>query len=351
MYSGKFVKYPLEFIRPSGTSRGVLTTKTCYILKIWDTENPSVFGLGEVSIIEGLSIDNPQKLEEKLLWLTQNLHLSKEEIYILLLDFPAIRMAYEMAILDLSNGGERIFFKSHFAKGFQKLNINGLIWMGDKSYMLQQIEEKIAQGFKCLKLKIGAINFKDEVEIIRSVRERYCEETLEIRVDANGAFSVDEALPKLEILSQLDLHSIEQPIRQGQWQEMALLCEKTPLDIALDEELIGIHAPEEKQRLLETIQPQYIILKPSLLGGFQASMEWIQESGTLSIPWWITSALESNLGLAAIAQFVSQFYNPLPQGLGTGQLYQSNLDCPLVLNGQELTYDTSKNWNLDALKW
>ena len=351
MYTGKFVKYPLEFIRPSGTSRGVLTTKTCYILKVWDFEKPEIFGLGEVSIIEGLSIDDPQKLEDKLTWLTQNLHLDKEEIYSSLIDFPAIRMAYEMAFLDLQNGGQRIFFKSHFTLGLKNIDINGLIWMGDTSYMLQQIEEKLVQGFQCLKLKIGALHFDDEVEIIRSVRERYCEETLEIRVDANGAFSVDEALSKLEILSQLDIHSIEQPIRQGQWQEMALLCEKTPLDIALDEELIGIHAQEEKQRLLETIQPQYIILKPSLLGGFQTSMEWIQASGTLSIPWWITSALESNLGLAAIAQFVSQFYNPLPQGLGTGQLYQTNLDCPLVLNGQELVYDPSKNWNLDTLKW
>ena len=268
-----------------------------------------------------------------------------------LLDFPAIRMGLEMSFLDLKSGGNRNYFNSHFTKGIQPIHINGLIWMGDTSFMLEQIKGKLADGFKCLKLKIGASSFEEELKVIQNIRKEYDEHDLEIRVDANGAFSSADALDKLNRLEELEIHSIEQPIKQGQWQEMAKLCEETELPIALDEELIGTYDPARMTEMLETINPQFIILKPSLLGGFNATYQWIQAAGEMSIPWWITSALESNVGLAAIAQFTGQFYNPLPQGLGTGQLYTSNINCPLQLDGQILSYNQDKNWDLSSVEW
>ncbi len=351
MLQASFTKYPLTFKRPSGTSRGILTEKTCYFLKVNDSENTTVYGIGEVSIIEGLSMDDASQLEGKLNWLCQHINESPKDLNQALLDFPAIRMGLEMALLDLKSGGKRIYFNSHFTKGIQAININGLIWMGDTSFMLSQIKEKLANGFKCLKLKIGALNFEEEIQVIQNIRKEYDEHDLEIRVDANGAFSPEQALRNLDRLAKLDLHSIEQPIKQGQWQEMAKLCETTELPIALDEELIGTYDPKSMTEMLETINPQFIILKPSLLGGFNATYQWIQAAGEMSIPWWITSALESNVGLAAIAQFTGQFYNPLPQGLGTGQLYTSNIDCPLQLDGQVLSYRQDKDWNMSSIKW
>jgi len=351
MLQANFTKYPLTFKRPSGTSRGVLTEKTCYFIKVHDSDNPEVFGLGEISIIEGLSVDNPSQLEENLKWVCQNINEEITTLFAQLMDFPAIRMGVEMALLDLKSGGKRVYFNSHFTRGIQPININGLIWMGDTSFMLNQIKEKLAQGFKCLKLKIGALNFEEEYKVIQAIREEYDEHELEIRVDANGAFSAEDALSKLDRLSELDLHSIEQPIKQGQWQEMAQLCEETELPIALDEELIGTYDPNRMTEMLETINPDYIILKPSLLGGFRAAHQWIEAAGEMSIPWWATSALESNVGLAAIAQFTGQYYNPLPQGLGTGQLYTSNVDSPLQLDGQVLSYKTETLWDLSSIKW
>jgi o-succinylbenzoate synthase len=351
MLQASFTKYPLSFKRPSGTSRGVLTEKTCYFIKVFQKDSPEVFGLGEISIIEGLSKDNPDHLEERMNWVCQNINESVDTLNHALLDFPAIRMGVEMAFLDLKSGGKRVYFNSHFTRGMQPININGLIWMGDTSFMLEQIKGKITDGFSCLKLKIGANNFEDEIEVIQNIRKEYDEHNLEIRVDANGAFSPSEALEKLNRLEALQLHSIEQPIKQGQWEEMAKLCEATELPIALDEELIGTYDPESMTRMLEKLSPAYIILKPSLLGGFNATYQWIQAAGEMSIPWWITSALESNVGLAAIAQFTGQFYNPLPQGLGTGQLYNANVDCPLQLEGQMLSYHQDHNWDLASIKW
>lgn len=346
MLKASFVKYPLEFKRPSGTSRGTLTTKDSWLLKVWSVDNPSVFGLGEASIIERLSIDNPNQMEAMLQWTVNHINSPYDSILAHLRAFPSIQMAVEMAFLDLKNGGNRIWFNSPFIKQQIPIKINGLIWMGSEEFMLEQIEDKLSQGFNCLKLKIGAINFDQELAILQSIRSRYNEHDLEIRVDANGAFSVEGVREKLDQLAAMDIHSIEQPIKQNQISAMADLCRNTPLSIALDEELIGIREPEEKRVLLETVNPQYIILKPSLLGGFIATLEWIQIAGEMSIPWWITSALESNIGLAAIAQFTSQFYNPLPQGLGTGQLYTNNIDCPLALKGEMLHYDPTKSWEL-----
>lgn len=349
MLKAGFVKYPLEFKRPSGTSRGTLTTKDSWILKVWSDENPDVFGLGEASIIERLSIDNPHQMEEMLQWTVNHINSPFDAIMANLKAFPSIQMAVEMAFLDLRNGGTRSWFRSPLTKQNIPIKINGLIWMGDEAFLLEQIEKKINLGFSCIKMKIGSINFDREIAILKSIRERYNEHDLEIRVDANGAFPFDEALNKLRQLADLDIHSIEQPIRQNQINEMAELCAKTPIPIALDEELIGIRFAEEKVKLLELINPQYIILKPSLLGGFSATHEWIQIAGEMSIPWWITSALESNIGLTAISQFTSQFYNPLPQGLGTGQLYTNNINCPLTLKGEMLYYDSTKSWQLPNL--
>lgn len=346
MLKASFVKYPLEFKIPSGTSRGILKTKDSWLLKVFDESNADVFGLGEASIIEKLSIDDPSQMDEKLQWVCDNINGPYDEILFNLADFPSIQMAVEMAFLDLKNGGTRNWFRSPIIRHNTPIKINGLIWMGEEAFMLEQIKQKIDLGFSCLKMKIGAINFGTEIEILKSIRAEYNEHQLELRVDANGAFSPEEAPEILQQLADLDIHSIEQPIRQGQIIKMAELCTDPPIPIALDEELIGLRSMKEKRELLEAINPQYIILKPSLLGGFNATHEWIQVAGEMSIPWWITSALESNVGLAAIAQFTSQFYNPLPQGLGTGQLYTNNILSPLSLKGELLCIDPSNVWQL-----
>ena len=221
--------------------------------------------------------------------------------------------------------------------------------MGDREFMVSQVKEKIEAGFKCIKLKIGALDFEQDLEIIKSIRKEYSAKDIEIRVDANGAFSLDDALEKLLRLSELDLHSIEQPIKQGQVDEMAALCMFTPLDIALDEELIGINSEQKKEALLETIQPQYIILKPSLLGGFKACEEWISAAKENDIKYWVTSALEANIGLNAISQWTSSLNNPLPQGLGTGGLYSNNIDSPLTVKNGEIYYDRKQNWDLKSI--
>ncbi|WP_317170122.1 o-succinylbenzoate synthase [Rhodocytophaga rosea] len=260
---------------------------------------------------------------------------------------PAIQFGVETALLDLRNGGKRIIFKNDFSAGKTGIPINGLIWMGKPEFMRQQIDEKLMQGYTCLKLKIGALDFDKECELLGYIRKQYPAEQITLRVDANGAFSTGDALEKLKILAQYDLHSIEQPIRQGQWSEMASLCRHTPLLIALDEELIGVI--DKKQELLQTIHPQFIILKPSLLGGFHHSLEWIKLAEKMNIGWWITSALESNIGLNAISQFTASLNNPLPQGLGTGQLYSNNITSPLEISKGYLHYNLARSWS-DILK-
>ncbi len=331
--------YTLKFKQPSGTSRGVLREKKIWITTIWDSENPSTKGKGECNPLVGLSIDDVPEYEEKLKHVCDNFYNYQEDMYRKLIHFPSIYFGIEMALLDLERGGNQVYFNTPLIKFKQPIKINGLIWMGEESFMLDQIEQKLANGFTCLKMKIGAIDFEKEKSILASIRKRFSAEDLELRVDANGGFLADEALQKLNELDQFDIHSIEQPIQQKQIQQMQRLCVESPIPIALDEELIGVKSIEEKRELLETILPQYIILKPSLIGGFKGSMEWIQLAGELSIPWWITSALESNIGLNAIAQFTSTLYNPLPQGLGTGGLYTNNFKSPLNLQGELLYYE------------
>ena len=338
--------YNLIFKRPSGTSRGILTSKEIWLLKIWNEESPEVFGLGECALFRGLSAEDRPGYEDVLQSLTPNLP-PLPELFERLRDFPSILFGLETALADLKNGGKRIIYPSAFSEGESSIRINGLIWMGAKAEMQRQIQEKIEQGFSCIKLKIGAIDFDAELDLLKSIRQEFDAKTIELRVDANGAFSPADALRKLEALAKLNIHSIEQPIKAGQWQEMAYLCANTPLPIALDEELIGINDFAQKGLLLETIRPQYIILKPSLHGGFAGSEEWIKLANEQHIDWWATSALESNIGLNAIAQWCATQKNEMPQGLGTGQLYTNNFESPLSLNGENLFYDQQKVWKLN----
>ncbi|MDX2359830.1 MAG: o-succinylbenzoate synthase [Crocinitomicaceae bacterium] len=329
--SASFFKKIFHFKRPSGTSRGVLTEKHAWFIEIWDPQNPSIKGLGECSIIPGLSPDftDFESYEKKLTTVCQNLNDDTG-------DWPSIKFGMETALLDLMNGGTGVIFDNDFTNGKIRLPINGLIWMGEESFMREQIEEKLAQGFTTIKMKIGAINFETEFALLTSIRKKYTEEQITLRVDANGAFSPEDAADKLQRLTSLNIHSIEQPIKAGQWKEMKSLCSTTQLPIALDEELIGINDLDDKIDLLDTIQPQYIILKPSLHGGISGSKEWIQLAEERNIPWWITSALESNIGLNAICQFTAEYAINLPQGLGTGSLYTDNIPSDLVVEAGEI---------------
>ena len=327
-----FQKYTLQFKRPAGTSRGVLTEKPTWLLTI---EHNGRRGIGECSPLPGLSIDDISDYERsKLLWTCAHISLGKKALWEQLKSFPSIQFGVEQAFLSLEAEQEGVLFPSPFTEGQVPIPINGLIWMGDKHYMQQQIREKLSQGFHCIKMKIGAIDFETEYALLKGIRQQYTPSDIELRVDANGAFSPLEALEKLKRLSDLEIHSIEQPIRAGQYEQMARLCEASPLPIALDEELIGVACPERKKEILQWIRPAYIILKPSLIGGYRGSEEWIDLAEKQGIGWWVTSALEGNVGLSAIAQWTYTLKNPLPQGLGTGGLYTNNFTSSLeVKNG------------------
>ncbi|MGX7666115.1 o-succinylbenzoate synthase [Flavobacterium pedocola] len=337
-----YKKYILNFKRPSGTSRGILTEKETWFIVL---EKDGKKGIGECGILRTLSIDDRPDYEEKLKWVCKNIHLGKDKLWESLLEFPSIQFGVEQAFLSLESENPFLLFPSEFTSGAKSIPINGLVWMGDEAFMKAQIEEKIATGFNCIKLKIGAIDFQKELDLLQFIRNHFDEKTIEIRVDANGAFDLNEALGKLDQLSGFKLHSIEQPIQKNNTDMMSVLCENTPLPIALDEEMIGIFQHEEKEALLQKIKPQYIILKPSLVGGFRGTLEWIALAEKYKIGWWITSALESNIGLNAIAQFTFTLKNPMPQGLGTGALYTNNFDCPLEVRNGQLWYEKEKRWN------
>jgi len=351
-------KYTLLFKHPSGTSRGVLTSKDSWFLFLYNDFEPEIIGIGECGLLKGLSMDDRPDYEEKIIEVCNNIQNHEEYLDTGLRDFPSIRFGLETALMDLGlgvnkvntvNRGKRMLFPSEFTLGKDSIEINGLVWMGEIDFMKQQIKEKIESGFNCIKLKIGAIDFDKELELIRNIRKEFSVTDIEIRVDANGAFTPDEALEKLDKLSAYDLHSIEQPIKQGQWEKMTKLCERTPLPIVLDEELIGINEISRKTMLIESIRPQYIILKPSLVGGFKTSEEWIQLAEQNNIGWWVTSALESNIGLNVIAQWTYTLGSKLLQGLGTGQLYKNNFESPLQITKGKLYFDPSKNWDLNNL--
>ncbi|WP_374461574.1 o-succinylbenzoate synthase [Chryseobacterium taeanense] len=329
----EYFRHLLQFKRPGGTSRGVLNEKETFILEISENGNK---GTGECAVFRGLSFDDRPDYEQKLRWLCENIQQNYEFLKEELKEFPSIWFGYEQAILNLKHS-KNLYFPSEFTEGKTPIIINGLIWMGDINFMEEQIQDKLEKGFHCIKLKIG-VNWKSEYEILQKLRQKFSKEILELRVDANGGFAKDEAKIVFQQLAELQIHSIEQPIKAGNWNDMAELCAETPTPIALDEELIGIIEINEKIKLLDTIKPHYIILKPSLVGGFSGSDEWISLAEERNIGWWITSALESNIGLNAIAQYTFTKKNPMPQGLGTGSLFVNNFESDLDLKGDLLYF-------------
>ena len=332
-------KRHFQFKRPSGTSRGILTEKTSWFIVL---EEASQTGIGECSLLPGLSPDDRPEFESTLKLVAHV--LSKRESLPDLTTWPAIAMGVETALRSLKCSDTYTLFPSDFTSGITTLPINGLVWMGDFDFMKTQIDSLLEAGYDCIKLKIGALNFQQELELLQYIRNRYDAKTIQIRVDANGAFTSQQALNKLNQLSAFELHSIEQPIAPGQWEAMAELCQKSPLPIALDEELIGVYSAKDKQEMLSIVKPHYLILKPSLLGGFSAAEEWITCAESQQIGWWVTSALESNLGLNALAQWTYSLGVNMPQGLGTGSLYVDNIQGPLYIDKGCLGLSKSIPW-------
>ena len=348
MLQCNYHKYRLKFINPGGTSRGVLHEKETFIISLSGTDCGRI-AFGECNLFRGLSDDDRPGYEEKLANICRRLPIEKESVLSTLRDWPSIYFGVETLLKDWENGCNKIIFSGDFVENKAGININGLIWMGSKDEMLFQIKKKLEDGFQCLKMKIGAIDFESELEVLHFIRKQFNADEITIRVDANGAFEVKDAAEKIKRLSAFDIHSIEQPIKAGQWQEMARLISVSEVPVALDEELIGIHSSEQKKQLLETIRPPFIILKPVLAGGFSGSDEWIYLIEKQGGSWWITSALESNIGLNAIAQYTSTKNNRLPQGLGTGKLYSNNFDSPLKIESGKLFYDKNARWNMANL--
>jgi o-succinylbenzoate synthase len=342
----EFKNYVLNFKQPGGTSRGVLRQKETYFLIVQDEGR---FGIGECGMFKDLSYDDVSDYMAKGVWVAKNIDLGEETLLSQLQEYPSLQFGVEQAFTSLRAKSPFDLFPSDFLNGKRAIPINGLVWMGSMDFMHQQIQQKLKEGFGCIKMKIGAIAFEKEMDLLKGIRKQYGPQEIELRVDANGAFSPKDVLNKLERLAALKLHSIEQPIAPGQWQQMADLCKKTPLPIALDEELIGITDVTEKEKLLQTIGPQYIILKPSLVGGFGGSSEWINLAEQKNIGWWVTSALESNIGLNAIAQWTATLNNPMPQGLGTGGLFLNNIESPLTVIHGGLNYERSKKWDINFI--
>lgn len=339
-----YKQYFLNFKRPSGTSRGVLSSKESFFLLLKDGDKT---GIGECGLLRTLSIDDRPDYEEKLKWVCANISLGPVKLWESLKEYPSIQFGVEMAFASLKAEDPFFLFPSEFTRGTGSMSINGLVWMGDKNFMKEQIIEKIDSGFYCIKLKIGAIDFQAELDLLKYIRKEFSLEKIEIRVDANGAFSPADALEKLKWLSNYGIHSIEQPIKQGQVEKMADLCSKSPIPIALDEELIGVTSVTKKEQLIQTINPQYLIFKPSLIGGFRGTKEWLDLTRNNGMGWWITSALESNVGLNAISQWTFMQQPNLPQGLGTGSLYTNNFDSPLKMEKGKIYYDPQIKWNFN----
>lgn len=331
----------LHFLQPAETSRGVYKTRQSFYISLTSDEEPGVVGIGECVTLPDLSCDAmPEKeYENKLRAFCNDYERTGIIDYEAMRNYPSMLFGLETAVAQLGSKGSLNFFDTPFGRGKEGIPINGLVWMGTFDEMFQRLETKLKQGFHCVKLKIGAINFERELDLIRHIRQSFSAKDVELRVDANGGFSPKEALSRLEALAKYDIYSIEQPIKQHQWAEMAQLCANTPLPIALDEELIGVNEHDEKVELLDTIRPQYIILKPSLHGGMAGTKEWIELANERNMGSWITSALESNVGLNAIAQITAKIYGSgitHAQGLGTGQLFADNIAMPLEIRGDQL---------------
>lgn len=353
-----FFKKTFHFSFQARTSRGSMTKKDSWFLKVWDPKNPESFGIGEAGPLPGISLEKPEEVELQLTEVVSRISKinaghqlqSLHEIH----DFfrsstlsSSVLFALETAMLDLKNGGTRMIYQNNFLAG-ERLPINGLIWMGGLDVMLQQVSIKLYEGFSCIKLKIGGINFEKELDILQFIRRKYFRDIVTIRLDANGSFKPEDALYKLLDCSRYDIHSIEQPVKPGS-PILPELCKKSPIPIALDEELVGVVNKQKKIELLERIQPPFVILKPSLHGGLLGCEEWIALAEERKIGWWITSALESNIGLNALAQFTANYPVTTHQGLGTGSIYNNNIASPLEVRKGTLVYNSQENWDLSEL--
>lgn len=350
-YNIQIIPRILHFKQPAGTSRGVYTTRKSWYLILTSKDDPERFGIGECAPLPNLSCDDLPDYEKVLKTICTSFESKQIIDTEALRPYPSILFGLETAVRHYEANSCYALWDTPFSRGEKGIPINGLIWMGSHDRMLKQIEAKMEAGFRCIKLKIGAIGFEEEIDLLKHIRKHFSAHEVELRVDANGAFSPKDALSKLNRLAELDLHSIEQPIRAKQWEEMAQLTASSPLPIALDEELIGCNTLQEKEQLLTAIAPQYIILKPSLHGSFAGCKEWIETANRLKTGWWITSALESNIGLNAIAQWCATYNNPLPQGLGTGLLFTDNIEMPLSIKNDCLWYNPDGNKpDTDAIK-
>lgn len=344
-----FLRRSFHFSFKARTSRGLMNEKTSWFIRMRDDQVPAVEGIGECGPLPGLSQEATPEYEQRLRALVDQVNAAafKRNDYEPVLkmippELPSVRFGFETALRDLQNGGKRLIFDNGFVKG-EPIAINGLVWMGDMDFMMDQINKKIAEGFTCLKLKVGGLDFERECDILSYIRKRYFKKDIIIRLDANGAFKVDEVLFKLDELAKFRVHSIEQPIKPGM-EEMEELCRKSPIPVAFDEELIGKNYPDEKETLLEKLKPQYIVLKPSLHGGMKGCEEWISIAESLGIGWWITSALESSIGLNAICQFTARYETSAHQGLGTGAIYKNNIASPLMVTDGRIYYDQDGAW-------
>lgn len=339
MLTASFEEFNLRFKLPVRTSRGVIDHKRGYLLSLSFADNPKVKGIGECSVLTGLSYDDKAGYDMTLDWLCRNIHKPYPVLMEELIEWPSIRFGLETAMLDLVKGGNGMLFDSPFIRGEVPLYINGLVWMGDYAFMLRQIDDKLKDGYKVIKIKVGAIDFEAELDLIRHIREQHDASQLTIRLDANGAFSFAEAQGRLERLAAYGIHSMEQPIKAGNIANMRDICAHSPIPIALDEELIGHHRYQERFNLIHTIKPAYIILKPTLLGGFACCNEWINICRLNEVDYWVTSALESNIGLSAIAQYTATLsVDGMAQGLGTGLLFDNNFPSKMMINKGELWY-------------
>lgn len=344
--TARWTWHTLRFKRPAGTSRGTLRTKDSAFIEVRTPDGRTA--IGECGLLRGLSWDDrpgyAEVLDDVCTRIDEALEAPDQWT-----EWPSIRFALEMLARDLQTDVPFHYMDSAWTRGEAGIPTNGLVWMGDADFMARQMEEKLDQGFGCIKMKIGAIDLETELQLLRSLRNRYPADVLELRVDANGAFAPDEALGVMDRLAMLDLHSIEQPVRPEHVEALARLSAERPLPVALDESLIGVHEPAARRELLDAIRPAYIVLKPSLVGGWTASSDWIEAADEVGAGWWITSALESNVGLNAIAQFTATFDDLMPQGLGTGSLYENNLPAPLAIRDAGL-HRTSGDWSLDQIQ-
>lgn len=345
--TARFFPYRLVFHRPVGTSRGQMPERRVFFIELTDAHG--VVGRGECAPLPGLSLDDRPDLVTRLSYLCQQFNACEWAAWRESLDYyPSLRFGFEMALLDIKGGGGGQWYDTPFTRGEKTQRINGLIWMGTADEMYGQVRNRISEGYRCIKCKIGALDFAQELTLLHEIRTEWPSRQLEIRLDANGAFVKEDVMQKLEKLAVIEPHSIEQPVRAGQTALMAEVCRLSPIPVALDEELIALTDDDQAMEVLQICQPAYLILKPSLLGGFSDASRWIERAAAVEAGWWVTSALESNVGLAAISGWTSTLNNPLPQGLGTGKLYNNNIQSPLYVQRGELNWDIDTPWDWDA---